>query len=58
MIQFPKITHDDVAVGIEACRKKAAEIDVPMDIAVVDESGLLLSLNEWTERLSGAFRLL
>jgi len=50
MIQFPKLTHGDVAVGIEACRKKAAEIGVPMDIAFVDEGGSLLAF----ERMDGA----
>ena len=50
MIQFPKITHDDVTVSIEACRKKAVEIGVPMDIAVVDEGGSLLAF----ERMDGA----
>jgi uncharacterized protein GlcG (DUF336 family) len=50
MNQFPKLTIEDVHVGIEACRRKAAEIGVPMDIAIVDESGLLLAF----ERMNGA----
>ena len=50
MIQFSKITQDDVTVGIQACRKKAIEIGVPMDIAVVDEGGSLLAF----ERMDGA----
>jgi uncharacterized protein GlcG (DUF336 family) len=50
MIQFPKLTLEDAYVGIEECRRKAAEIGVPMDIAIVDESGLLLAF----ERMNGA----
>jgi uncharacterized protein GlcG (DUF336 family) len=50
MIQFPKITHEDVSAGVRACRSKATEIGVPMDIAVVDESGSLLAF----ERMDGA----
>lgn len=34
---------------MESCRKKAIEIGVPMDIAVVDESGNLLAF----ERMNG-----
>jgi|SRR5271157_914625 len=41
---------DDVYAGLEACRKKALEIGVPMDIAVVDEGGNLLAF----ERMDGA----
>ena len=50
MNQFPKLTIEEAHVGIEECRRKAAEIGVPMDIAIVDESGLLLSF----ERMNGA----
>lgn len=49
MIEFPKLTIEDCAVGMESCRKKAIEIGVPMDIAVVDESGNLLAF----ERMNG-----
>jgi uncharacterized protein GlcG (DUF336 family) len=49
MIEFPKLTIEDCYVGIEACRKRATEIGVPMDIAVVDESGNLLAF----ERMNG-----
>jgi uncharacterized protein GlcG (DUF336 family) len=50
MNQFPKLTIEDAYVGIEACRKKAAEIGVPQDIAIVDEGGFLLAF----ERMNGA----
>lgn len=50
MIQVPKLTIEDVYVAMEACRKKAIEIGVPMDIAVTDEGGNLLAF----ERMNGA----
>jgi uncharacterized protein GlcG (DUF336 family) len=50
MIQFPKITIEDCRVGIDACRNKAIQIGVPMDIAITDESGNLLAF----ERMNGA----
>ena len=50
MIQVPKLTLEDVHVALEACRKKALEIGVPMDIAVTDEAGNLLTF----ERMDGA----
>ena len=50
MIQVPKMTIEDARTGIEACKKKAAEIGVPMDIAIVDEGGNLLAF----ERMDGA----
>jgi uncharacterized protein GlcG (DUF336 family) len=50
LIQTVKLTIDDVYVGLDACRKKALEIGVPMDIAVVDGSGSLLAF----ERMDGA----
>jgi uncharacterized protein GlcG (DUF336 family) len=50
LIPTVKLTIDDAHVGLEACRKKALEIGVPMDIAVVDDSGSLLAF----ERMEGA----
>lgn len=50
MIQVPKLTIEDAHVALEACRKKAVEIGVPMDIAVADEAGNLLVF----ERMDGA----
>ena len=50
MIQFQKLTVGDALIGIDACTKKALEIGVPMDIAIVDESGNLLLF----ERMDGA----
>jgi len=50
LIYVPKLTARDVRIGIEACRKKAGEIGVPMDIAIADEGGNLLAF----ERMDGA----
>ena len=50
MIQVPKLTIQDAHVALEACRKKALEIGVPMDVAVTDEAGNLLIF----ERMNGA----
>jgi len=50
LIQVPKLTIEDAHVALEACRKKAVEIGVPMDIAVADEAGNLLVF----ERMDGA----
>ena len=50
MIQVPKLTVQDAHVALEACRRKALEIGVPMDIAVTDEAGNLLTF----ERMDGA----
>ena len=50
LIQVPKMTIEDAHTGIQASLKKANEIGVPMDIAIVDESGNLLAF----ERMNGA----
>jgi len=50
LIQVPKLTVQDAHVVLEACRRKANEIHVPMDIAVTDEAGNLLVF----ERMDGA----
>ena len=48
--QTPKLAIDDAHVALEACRKKASEIGVAMNIAIVDESGSLMVF----ERMDGA----
>lgn len=50
LIQVPKLTLEDAHVALEACKKKAIEIGVPMDIAVVDDGGNPLTF----ERMDGA----
>jgi len=50
VIQVPKLTIQDVHIALEACKKKSAEIGVPMDIAIADESGNLLIF----QRMDGA----
>jgi uncharacterized protein GlcG (DUF336 family) len=42
MITVPKLTLDDVKIILEASEKRAREIGVDMDIAVVDDGGHLL----------------
>lgn len=42
MITVPKLTLEDVKIILEASEKKANEIGVDMDIAVVDDGGHLL----------------
>ena len=42
MITVPKLTLDDVKVLLAAAERKAREIGVDMDIAVVDDCGQLL----------------
>jgi uncharacterized protein GlcG (DUF336 family) len=50
LITVPKLTISDAQLGLIACRKKAAEIQVAQDIAIADESGNLLLF----ERMDGA----
>ena len=50
MIQVFKLTIKDAELALEACKKKSAEIGVPMDIAITDESGNLLIF----QRMDGA----
>ena len=50
MHQFPKLTLEEVKIGIEGCKKRATAIGVPMDIAITDETGNLLAF----ERMNGA----
>jgi uncharacterized protein GlcG (DUF336 family) len=42
MITVPKLTLEDVKIILEGAEKKAKEIGVDMDIAVVDDGGNLL----------------
>jgi uncharacterized protein GlcG (DUF336 family) len=50
VIQVSKLTIKDAELALDACRKKSAEIGVPMDIAITDESGSLLIFH----RMDGA----
>jgi uncharacterized protein GlcG (DUF336 family) len=43
MITVPKLTLDDAKIILEGAEKKAKEIAVDMDIAVVDDGGNLLA---------------
>ncbi len=43
MIMAPKLTLDDAKLVLEGAEKKAREIGVDMDIAVVDDGGHLLA---------------
>jgi len=43
MIRVPKITLEDVKIILNGAEKKAKEIGVDMDIAVVDDGGNLLA---------------
>jgi glc operon protein GlcG len=47
---FPKLTVEGARAVLDAARKRAEEIKIPMDIAVVDEGGHLLVF----ERMDGA----
>jgi uncharacterized protein GlcG (DUF336 family) len=57
LIQFPKLTLEDARVGIEAAKKKATEINVPMDIAVVDEAGNILAFERMDGGLVGSIQI-
>ena len=50
MIQTLRLSNKEVEVVVAACKKKATEIGMPMDIAVVDDGGNLLHF----ERMDGA----
>ncbi|HLE26370.1 MAG TPA: heme-binding protein [Thermodesulfobacteriota bacterium] len=43
MITVPKLTLDDAKIIVDGAEKKAKEIGVDMDIAVVDDGGNLLA---------------
>ena len=57
MRQFSKLSLEDTHVGIEACKKKALEIGVPMDIAVTDESGHLVAFERMDGGLVGCIQI-
>jgi uncharacterized protein GlcG (DUF336 family) len=57
MKQFPKLSNEEVRIGVEACRKKALDIGVPMDIAVTDESGFLLGFERMDGGLVGCIQI-
>jgi uncharacterized protein GlcG (DUF336 family) len=57
LIETFKLTTDDAHVALEACRRKALEIGVPMDIAVVDDGGSLLSFERMDEALVGGIQI-
>lgn len=57
MIQTLKLTNDDAHVALEACRRKASEIGVAMDIAIVDESGNLLVFERMDDALLGCIQI-
>lgn len=42
MRMVPKLTLDDAELIMQACRDKAREIDIDMDIAITDDSGNLM----------------
>jgi uncharacterized protein GlcG (DUF336 family) len=50
MITVPKLTLEDAKIILEGAERKAREIGVPMDIAVVDDGGNLLAFH----RMDGA----
>lgn len=57
MIETFKLTSDDAHAALEACRKKACEIGVSMDIAIVDESGNLLVFERMDDALLGSIQI-
>jgi uncharacterized protein GlcG (DUF336 family) len=57
LIQVPKLTTEDAHVALEACRRKAVEIGVPMDIAITDEGGNLLMFERMDGGLVGCIQI-
>jgi len=57
MIQTSKLGASDVKKIIEAATKKAFEIGVPTNIAVVDEAGLLLGFMRMDGALAGCAQI-
>jgi uncharacterized protein GlcG (DUF336 family) len=57
LIQVPKLTIEDAHVALEACRRKAVEIGVPMDIAITDEGGNLLMFERMDGGLVGCIQI-
>jgi corrinoid adenosyltransferase len=50
MIQSHKLSSKEIEAAVAACKRKASEIGMPMDIAVTDDGGNLLHF----ERMDGA----
>ena len=57
MIQVPKLSWNDAEKMIEASTKKAIEIGIPTNIAVVDEAGILLAFKRMDGALIGCGEL-
>jgi len=57
MIQVSKLSLNDAEEMIEASAKKAVEIGVPTNIAVVDEAGILLAFKRMDGALLGCAQL-
>jgi uncharacterized protein GlcG (DUF336 family) len=57
MIQVPRLTLEDARIAVEACKKKAIEICVPMDIAVCDDGGNLVAFERMDGALVGAIQI-
>ena len=57
MNQVSKLTIDDAKLALEACKKKSAEIGVPMDIAITDESGNLLIFHRMDSAVLGCIQV-
>ena len=49
MLTIKRLSIEDAKILIDGARAKAIEIDIPMCIAVVDESGQLIAF----ERMNG-----
>jgi uncharacterized protein GlcG (DUF336 family) len=57
VIQVPELTIEEGHLGIKACKRKAVEIDAPMDIAIVDEAGNLLAFERMDRALVGCIQI-
>jgi uncharacterized protein GlcG (DUF336 family) len=57
MIEVPKLTLGDALVGMEAAKKKANEIGVPMDNAIVDEAGNIIAFERMDGGLVGCIQI-
>jgi uncharacterized protein GlcG (DUF336 family) len=57
VIKLPKLTLEDARVGVESAKRKALEIGVPMDIAVVDDAGLILAFERMDGGLVGCIQI-
>jgi cob(I)alamin adenosyltransferase len=57
MIQVSKLSWSDVNEIIEEASKKALEIGIPTNIAVVDEAGILLGFKRMDGSLAGCAQI-